>query len=67
MSVEETLRQPQFPYSVKIEQTQKGARVTVHVNSNDVGEVKNQAVELYVQTKADLANRGQVVAPEDSK
>lgn len=67
MSVEETQQQPQSPFAVKIEQTAKGARVTVHVSGDSSDAVQRLAVDLYVQTKADLANRGQAVAPEDSK
>lgn len=57
----------QFSHSVKIEQTAKGARVTVHVNSNDALEAMNQAINLYRATKLELERLNEVVAPMEIK
>lgn len=56
-----------FPYSVKIEQSAKGARVTVHVNGVDGSTVQGEAVKLYKATREALANAGQTVAPDENK
>lgn len=53
----------QFAYDVKIEQSAKGARVTVHARSNDYGEAMNQAAAMYVGMQRQLEALGQVVAP----
>lgn len=56
------------PYSVKIEQTQKGARVTVHVYENDATNAMLRAVQLYQDTRKKLEQLCEVVAPvEGSK
>lgn len=57
----------QFTHSVKIEQTQKGARVTVHVNSNSGPEAMEQAISLYRTTKLKLEELKEAVAPIEIK
>ena len=57
----------QFSHSVKIEQTAKGARITVHVNSNDALEAMNQAINLYRATRLQLEQQKEVVAPIEVK
>jgi hypothetical protein len=59
----ETDTPTQFSHSVKIEQTAKGARITVHVNSNDALEAMNQSINLYRATKPQLEQQKEVVAP----
>ncbi len=44
----------QFSHSVKIEQTVKGARITVHVNANEALEAMQEAINLYRATKLQL-------------
>jgi hypothetical protein len=63
----ETETPTQFSHSVKIEQTVKGARVTVHVNSNDALEAMNQSINLYRATKLQLEQQKEVVAPIEVK
>lgn len=50
-------------HSVKIEQTAKGARVTVHVNANNGLEAMEQSINLYRATKLQLEQQKEVVAP----
>lgn len=57
----------QFSYSVKIEQTVKGARITVHVNANEGLEAMEQSINLYRATKLELERVKEVVAPIEIK
>ena len=57
----------QFSHSVKIEQTAKGARVTVHVNANDALGALEQSINLYRATKLELERQKEVVAPIEVK
>jgi hypothetical protein len=52
----------QFSHSVKIEQTAKGARVTVHVNANSGPEAMTETVNLYRATKLQLERLNEIVA-----
>jgi 5-hydroxyisourate hydrolase-like protein (transthyretin family) len=56
-----------FSHSVKIEQTAKGARVTVHVNTNNGLEAMDQSINLYRATKLQLEQLKEVVAPMEVK
>jgi hypothetical protein len=40
-----------YSHSVKIEQTAKGARITVHVNANDSATAMREAIFLYQNKK----------------
>jgi hypothetical protein len=44
----------QFSHSIKIEQTAKGARITVHVSANNGLEAMEQSINLYRATKLQL-------------
>jgi hypothetical protein len=57
----------QFSHSVKIEQTAKGARITVHVNANSGLEAMEQSINLYRATKQQLKGLKEVVAPVEIK
>jgi hypothetical protein len=57
----------QFSHSVKIEQTAKGARITVHVNANNGLEAMEQSINLYRATKLQLEELKEVVAPVEIK
>ncbi|GEM_PF-3161065 len=54
---------PAFSHSVKIEQTGKGARITVHVFASSSESAIQQALEMYGATKKYLELKGEVVAP----
>jgi hypothetical protein len=57
----------QFSHSVKIEQTVKGARITVHVNANNGLEAMEQSINLYRATKLQLEQLKEPVAPMEVK
>jgi hypothetical protein len=57
----------QFTHSVKIEQTAKGARITVHVNANNGLEAMEQSINLYRTTKLQLEQQKEVVASVEIK
>lgn len=59
--------QQQYPYSVKIEQTAYGARVSVHVYNVYPDAAKLEAVSLYIQTRRELEDHGMKIAPEEPK
>lgn len=59
------LSETQFSHSVKIEQTAKGARVTVRVNANEKRRAWLEAIELYTRTKKQLEAAGEVLAVEN--
>lgn len=51
---------------MKVEQTAKGARISVHVYGKTPEEVTKQVVELYTNVKKQLIESGHVVAAIDS-
>ena len=57
----------QFTEDVKIEQSAKGARVTVHVFGNNQGETIAKAVSMYKLTMEALMEKGLAVAPIEVK
>jgi hypothetical protein len=57
----------QFSHSVKIEQGQKGARVSVHVYANSGLEAIEQGINLYRATRLQLEQLKEVVAPIEVK
>jgi hypothetical protein len=57
----------QFTEVVKIEQSAKGARVTVHVFGSNPGETIQKAVSLYKLTMEALTEKGLAVAPIEIK
>lgn len=65
--ISETEIPTQFSHSVKIEQTAKGARITVHVNANNGLEAMEQSINLYKATKLQLEELKEVVAPVEVK
>jgi hypothetical protein len=59
----ETEFPPVFTHSVKIEQSAKGARVTVHVSPNEAQDAIQQAIDLSTKTRGTLEAINEVVAP----
>jgi hypothetical protein len=57
----------QFSHSVKIVQSAKGARITVHVNANNGLEAMEQSINLYRATKLQLEQQKEVIAPVEIK
>ena len=54
-----------YPYSVKIEQTQQGSRVSVHVYNRHLELAVREAFETYLNTRRQLRDVGLKVAPEE--
>jgi hypothetical protein len=53
----------QFSHTTRIEQTAKGARITVRVLANNQEEAINQAIQMYGETKRRLEAAGHKIAP----
>jgi hypothetical protein len=63
MSSEETTIPVQYTHSIKIEDTAKGIRISVHVYSNDRQTALKEVIETYLETKQ-LADKEKIlVAP----
>jgi hypothetical protein len=57
----------QFSHSVKIEQSAKGARVTVHVLGNSQQEAIDQAIQMYSSVRKRLKEEGHILSPIEVK
>jgi len=57
----------QFTHSVKIEDTAKGIRLSVHVYANDLDSAMNEAIKLYQATKQKAEKEKIPVAPMEVK
>jgi hypothetical protein len=57
----------QFSHSVKIEQSAKGARVTVHVFGNSQQEAMDQAIQMYSSVRKRLEEEGHILSPIEVK
>jgi hypothetical protein len=53
-----------YPYSVRLEQTAKGARISVHVYNRFLELAVKEAIETYLNTRRKLKELGLKVAPE---
>ena len=53
----------QFSHTTRIEQTAKGARITVRVLANNQEEAINQAIQMYGEVKRRLESQGHKIAP----
>lgn len=53
----------QYPYSVKIERTAKGARYSIHVYHADKQQAMDEATAMYIALGEKLESEGQAVAP----
>jgi hypothetical protein len=49
-----------FSHSVKLEQTARGIRVTVHVSANNFQDVRIQSTELFLKVQEDLKIQGYI-------
>jgi hypothetical protein len=68
MNGEEQIEIPtQFSHSVKIGQSAKGARVTVHVLGNSQQEVIDQAIQMYSSVRKRLEEEGHTLSPIEVK
>lgn len=53
----------QYTHSVKIEDTAKGIRISVHVYTNDKETAINEAIATYLETKQKADKEKILVAP----
>jgi hypothetical protein len=53
----------QYTYSIKLEDTAKGIRISVHVHNNDRETAINEAIATYLQTKQKADKEGILIAP----
>ena len=53
MTCEATEPQQQYTHSLKLEDTAKGIRISVHVYANSTGEAIEQAFTMYLKAKDD--------------
>jgi hypothetical protein len=63
----EILEKPIFSHSVKLEQTAKGVRVTVHVSASNFMDARIEAVDLFKKVQEDLLLEGLPLAPIEAK
>ena len=54
-----------YPYSVRIEQSAKGARISVHCYNRYLELAAKEAIEAYLSTRRQLRDVGLKVAPEE--
>jgi hypothetical protein len=59
--------QPQYTHSIKIEDTTKGIRLSVHVYANTTGEAIVQAFNTYLKAKMTAINNKIQLAPVEAK
>jgi flagellar motor protein MotB len=58
---------PAFSHSVKLEQTAKGVRVTIHVSADNFADARMQSTELFIKVQQDLQIQGIPLAPVELK
>jgi hypothetical protein len=66
-SAAEVPEKPIFSHSVKLEQTAKGVRVTVHVSSDNFADARIQSCDLFIKVQEDLQIQGIPLAPVELK
>jgi hypothetical protein len=54
-----------YPYSVRIEQTAKGARVSVHTYGKGLDETVKEAILAYGEARIRLEDARYKIAPEE--
>jgi hypothetical protein len=59
--------QPVYSHSIKIEDTTKGIRLSVHVYANTTGEAIEQAFNTYLKAKMTAINNKIQLAPVEAK
>jgi hypothetical protein len=67
LDADEIPEKPIFSHSVKLEQTAKGVRVTVHVSSYNFHDARMQSTELFIKVQQDLQIQGIPLAPVEPK
>ena len=57
----------QYRYSVKIEQTALGARISTHAYGDNQDNTVEDAINLYIGARRELMQMGYPIAPEEPK
>jgi hypothetical protein len=57
----------QFTHSIKVEETAKGLRISVHVYGNNEDETIESVLRTYEKTIAKFMDHGHKMAPMESK
>jgi hypothetical protein len=57
---------PQYTHSIKIEDTAKGIRISVHVYTNDRQTAINEVIKTYLETKQKCEKENIVLAPMEN-
>jgi len=58
--------QPQYTHFIKIEDTAKGIRLSVHVYANSTGEAIGQAFTMYLKAKIAAVDNKITLAPVEA-
>ena len=56
---------PQYTHSLKLEETAKGLRISVHVYANSTGKAIEEAYNLYLKAKITAVDNHITLAPVD--
>jgi hypothetical protein len=67
MTIEEANIPQQYTHSIKIEDTAKGIRISVHVYTNSRETAINEAIATYLETKQRCESEKIPLAPVDNK
>jgi hypothetical protein len=59
--------QPVYSHSIKIEDTAKGIRLSVHVYANSTGEAIEQAFNTYLKAKMTAMDNKILLAPVENR
>ncbi len=59
--------QPIYSHSLKLEETAKGVRISVHIFAMSSGEAIEQAFQTYLRAKIEAIDNKILLAPVDSK
>jgi hypothetical protein len=66
MTEEATEPQQQYSHSLKLEDTAKGIRLSVHVYANNTGEAIEQAFTMYLKAKMTAVDNHVPLAPTEN-
>lgn len=60
-------QQPMFSHSLKLEETAKGSRISVHIYAHNTGEALEKAFKTYLNAKIKAIDNKIPLAPVDGK
>ena len=59
--------EPAYSYSLKLEETAKGVRISVHIYAHDTAEALEEAFKTYLNAKIKAIDNKIPLAPVDSR